>query len=177
MKKGSKQEQDQKARKEVPLTADEKLKKKTEEFGLKFWITKTIMTLALLLALTYVVQVWLGIELVGLTLQAIFIALSFGFFHELLHFMTARRLGYEAEWWRTTLRMGFIIDSGDKSKEQWEKDNNAIAIMPYFFVIPVAVAVLVLSAVTRQYGFAVGSIATLLLHIYSFFREGEDVEE
>ena len=177
MKKGSKQEQDKKKREEVPLRADIALKEKTEEFGARFWIIKTISMLVLLLAVTFFVQIYVDIEIMKYTVQAIFVALCFGFFHEFLHYHVARKLGYEVEWWRTALRMGFNIDSGDVDKKKWEKDNQSIAIMPYIYILPMALTIFVVGMILKEYGYAVGALATLLLHAYSYHREGEDVAE
>jgi hypothetical protein len=71
--------------------------------------------------------------------------------------------------------MGFNVDSGDRPMEQWNKDNRQIALAPYYLVIPIATIFLVVGLIFQEWGVVLGCSATLLMHAFSFTKEGKEV--
>jgi fatty acid desaturase len=178
MKKGSKQEQDQQSRQteeKLPDKVRHSIDKADEALGIKFWVTKTIIMFGLLIGVLVFLDTYLQFDILIIGLTGIIIALVFGFFHEVMHYWKAHQLGYEVEWWRTTFRMGFNVDSGDRPMKQWNKDNTQIALAPYYLVIPIATIFLVVGIIFQEWGVVLGCSATLLMHAFSFTKEGKEV--
>jgi len=147
----------------------------TEEtdLGLKTWITKSIMTLLILLGIIYVVQLYFDMPIMIDTILAITIALAIGFTHEGLHYRQAVKLGYKPKWYREKITMGFIISHHTK-RSVWLGHKKKIARAPYVVLVPVSVVILLLGLYMSSLGLTIGGVAGLLLHGISWPMEGKD---
>jgi len=143
------------------------------ELGLKIWVTKTIMTLLILLAIVYLVQFYMDVPILVDTILAIIIALAIGFTHEGLHYWQAVKLGYKPKWYRTAIMMGFIITHHTK-RNVWMEHKKKIARAPYVVLVPISLLLLISGFFMNQLGIMIGGVAGLLLHGVSWFSEGKD---
>jgi len=143
------------------------------ELGLKTWITKSVMTLIILLGVVYVVQMYFDLPIMIDTITAIIIALTIGFTHEGLHYRQAVKLGYKPKWYRTKIMMGFVISHHTK-RDVWMVHKKKIARAPYIVLVPVSLVILLAGWYIGSLGVMIGGIAGLLLHGVSWPMEGKD---
>lgn len=143
------------------------------ELGIKKWIVKSVSVTIILMVLVFAIQQFLMIQVLVDTLLAITIVLSIAFVHEALHYYEAVKLGYRPKWWRTRFRMGFEI-SHHSERGKWLVDKKKIARIPYYFAIPVSVALIPIGYVLGFYGIMIAGIGSLILHGISFPLEGKD---
>jgi len=148
--------------------------KDEEKIGLKTWISKSIMTLLILLAIVYLVEFYMEMPILVDSILAIIIALCIGFTHEALHYRKAVKLGYEPKWYRTKIMMGFEITHHTK-RSIWMKHRKQIALAPYVVLVPVSIILIVVGVYYNYLGILIGGIAGVLLHGVSWFFEGKDV--
>ena len=141
--------------------------------GLKMWISKTITTLLILLAVVYLVQLYFDVPILIDTILAITIAIAIGFTHEGLHYWQAVKLGYKPKWYRTKIMMGFEISHHTK-RVVWLVHKKKIARAPYVVLVPVSLVILLAGIYFNQFGLMVGGIVGLLLHGVSWPLEGKD---
>lgn len=106
------------------------------------------------------------------TLLAITIVLSIAFVHEALHYRKAIKLGYNPKWYRTRFKMGFEI-TPHTNRKKWLKDKKQIGLAPYYFAIPVSVALLVIGFYFNSIGIFVAGVGSLILHGISLPSEGK----
>jgi len=141
--------------------------------GLKTWITKSVLTLLLLLAVVYTIELYTDFHIVVHSIIGIVIALTIGFMHEGLHYLKAKKLGYETEWFRTKMSMGFTI-SHKSNRGQWRIDKKKIALAPYYALVPVSIIILLIGIYLGHLGIGVGGVAGILLHVIGWPMEGKD---
>lgn len=146
-----------------------------EEVSFKHWIIRSIMTGAILFLIVGIIDYWTDFDIIIHTLLAITITLLIGFTHEGLHYYEAIKLGYEPKWYRTRLTMGFEISHHSK-RDQWMIDKRKIALIPYYYLVPLSIIILVIGIYFLYYGIIVAGIAGLLLHAISFKKEGVDIK-
>ena len=154
---------------------EEKIETEDEvpELGIKKWIIKSISVTILLLMVVYAIEMFFDIPLIVDTLLAITIVLSIAFVHESLHYWKAVQLGYRPRWWRTRFRMGFEI-TPHSNRSKWMKDKIKIAHAPYYFAIPVSIALIPIGYFLNYYGIMIAGIGSLLLHGISYPSEGKE---
>lgn len=146
------------------------------ELGIKKWIVKSLSLTIILLMVIYVIEEITHIALLVDTLVAILIILSIAFVHESLHYYQAVKLGYRPKWWRTRFKMGFELIP-HSNRRQWVEDKKKIANAPYYFAIPVSIAILLIGLYFNLYGFIVAGIGSLIMHGLSYPSEGQEKEK
>ena len=70
--------------------------------------------------------------------------------------------------------MGFDIISSNK--ESWDKNKKQIGHAPYKFILPIAFAVTFVGVLLNSLGVTAAGVASIVLHVYTFSREGKDIE-
>jgi len=150
------------------------MREEGDEINFKKWLTKTVLSAITLLLVILLVDRYINIGLFTESLVAISISIFLGFVHEGLHYAEAKKLGYEPTWFRTKFRMGFTINSHSK-RQDWIKDKKKIALIPYYFLIPISTILIAVGLLISSPGIAVAGIATLLMHGYSIRKEGIDI--
>lgn len=150
------------------------MREEGDEINFKKWLSKTAITAITLLLVILLVDRYINIGLFTQSLVAISISIFLGFAHEGLHYAEAKKLGYEPTWFRTKFRMGFTINSHSK-RSNWIQDKKKIALMPYYFLIPISTVLIAVGLILDSPGVAVAGIATLLMHGYSIRKEGIDI--
>ena len=116
------------------------------------------------------------------TILALVIALALGKFHEVLHALKAKQLGYRVNkisWWKNEVDIAVSEDNPDSKK---------IARFPYLINVPIGFILsiigfygilqiypLVVFNYDMSLGVLVGGVATLFLHALSVKFEGKDV--
>jgi len=107
-------------------------------------------------------------------LIALVIALVSGKFHEVIHYVVARRLGYKVN------SFSLWKNEVDVAIEPTDPNYKKIAVAPYLFFYPFGTVMLLLGIYLFPsdlfLGFLVAGIAILFLHTLSFFYEGKDVK-
>jgi len=158
-----------------------------ENINFKHWLSRTIIVSILLFTLVGIIDRYLGWNILVTTMLAITIMLIIMFLHEFLHYYQAKKLGYEVIWWRTKWRFGFDTDT-DK-KQQWRLDQEKnlsikqrkqrnvsdvrkIATLPYYVIIPLSISIIILGFTLKINGIYYAGIASILLHVISYKKEG-----
>jgi len=108
------------------------------------------------------------------TIIALVITLVIGKLHEVIHMVTAQRLGYKVT--------GFKLWKNEVDVDIKPDDPNfrKIANAPYYIMIPVGIALTIVGLFLYPGEFFLGifiaGVATLFLHGLSFLVEGKDVK-
>jgi len=158
-----------------------------KEINFKHWISRTILVGMLLIVIIYGIQIYFQLELVVIALVAITVAIMFGLFHELCHYLMAIKLGYIPVWYRTTMMFGFDIDTHNKTekqkqkdlklsprqlKEQNVKDSLRVGRFPYLVALPFSIVFLIMAIIIKNYGIIIGCVAIIMFHIIGYKKEG-----
>ncbi len=143
--------------------------------GLRKWVTKTILTGLLLIAIVYYIEFYFDVPVVVDTIIGITIVLFLGFLHEWLHYWQAVKLGYEPKWYRTRFTMGFEI-SHKSARGKWLKDKRKIALSPYVVIMPLSFIIVFIGYVIGNIGILIAGVASILLHIITYKKEGVRVD-
>ena len=149
-------------------------KEEEDELGIKKWIFKTISMVVFLIILVLMTEWMFDVQIISEALIAIAVVVPLGFIHEGLHYREAIKLGYKVKWYRTKLTMGFDIISTDK--KTWNTHKKQIGYAPYKFIIPIAIAITFVGWLLNSLGVTAAGVASIVLHIYSYSREGRDIE-
>jgi len=153
---------------------EEKEELQEDRLNVKHWIIKMVEVTVALLILIYVAEIYLQLPLLRETLIAFMIVLSIGFTHEGLHYYQAVKLGYKPRWYRTKLMMGFEITHHTK-RSVWMEHKKKIARLPYIFLVPISIVILIIGIYFNSLGASVAGIGSLIMHGASWFKEGVDV--
>jgi len=167
----------------------------TEEKGLdinfKKWITKVVLLMIILFMLTYGIQQYLQITILLDIMITLIATLMLFFLHEYLHFVTALKLGYKPEWYRTRFMMGFDIDTKDRTeraidrerglsskekKKKHIKENKKIAIAPYTICVPLSLVCIILGYTFAVNGLIYAGILGIVGHIITLPMEAKVLE-
>ena len=166
------------------------MREEGDEINFKHWLSRTILVGVTLSLLVGVIDRWFDVDLLEQTILAIMITVMVGLFHEYLHYRVAIRLGYKPVWWRTKFRMGFSIDTENKTEERMEKDKKLsvkerkkrdvqdtidIGKAPYHVIMPIALLIGVFGVLTHNWGIAVAGLITIAMHMYTYKKEGKEV--
>jgi len=170
------------------------MKQEGEEINYKHWLSRTIFVGIILTMLVLVIDRYFDVDLLEDTILTIMITLLLGFFHEYLHYRKAIALGYKPVWWRTKFRMGFSIDTDIKTEERTQedkklsikeqkkkniKDTHIIGVAPYKILVPFSILALILGTYLwfeyQSFGLLIASIASLIMHTYTYNKEGKEV--
>lgn len=158
-----------------------------EEINFKHWLGRTIMVTILLFSIVGIIDRYFGIELLVTTTLAITIMLMIMFLHEGLHYYKAKKLGYKPIWWRTKWRFGFDTDTNEKEEWRLKEDKRLsikerkkhnvddireIATIPYKFIIPLSFIIILSGFFFQINGLYYAGIASIILHLISYKREG-----
>ena len=140
------------------------------------WILKFIQSVFMfVILLLFVYYIYPGPGYAFDTIIAIAIVLILFLFHELLHYIKAKKLGYEVEWYTTTFMAGFEIDKRSR-RQKWIKDKKQIGLFPYYFIIPASIVILSIGIIISNLGISIAGFASLLLHGISFSLEGKEIQ-
>jgi hypothetical protein len=145
-----------------------------EELGIKKWIVKTTLMVFFLIALVLMVQFFFDVKILTDSLIAISIVVPLGFLHEGLHYWETKKLGYKVKWYRGKITMGFDVISDNKT--DWEKNMKRIGRAPYKFIMPIAISIAFVGWLLNSLGVTVAGVASIVMHIYTFSREGKTIE-
>lgn len=145
-----------------------------EELGIKKWIVKTTFMVFFLVILVLMVQAFFSIPILTDSLIAVAIVVPLGFIHEGLHYLEAKKLGYKVKWFRGKITMGFDVISDDTTN--WEKNMKRIGRAPYKFIMPIAISITFVGWMLNSFGVTVAGVASIVMHIYTFSREGRTIE-
>lgn len=146
-----------------------------EPASLKLWITKTIGTMAILIALVAVIQQYFGFNILTDVIISFIIILLFFFSHEFLHYYKAIKLGYKDKitWYRTRMSkktplptMGFEIDI---SLRKHRDHKLAIGKFPYYFMFPAAFLLLIIGYILSNISISITAIVIIVFHVISYF--------
>ena len=139
------------------------------------WILKFIQSvLTFVILLSFVYYIYPGSGYAFDTISAISIVLILFLIHELLHYIKAKKLGYEVEWYTTTFMAGFDINKKSR-RQKWIEDKKQIGLFPYYFIIPASVIILLIGIITSSLGISIAGFASLLLHGISITCEGKEL--
>jgi len=141
--------------------------------GIKTWIMKSVMSFILLILIAFIIERYTGYLIVTHSIIAIAIALSLGFLHEVMHYWKATKLGYQPKWYRTTFRMYFEVSS-HSNRKSWREDMKKIGIAPYYVVVPLSFAILIIGLSIQHLGIIIGGLGSIILHLVSYRKEGEE---
>jgi len=151
--------------------ADEDRIKKRLTF--KHWMIRTVLIGIILFSLVLTIEHLTGTTIFLHTIIAVTIVLLLGLLHEGLHYYKAVKLGYKPKWWRTTFRMGFTIEHDNINT--WKQDRDKIGKIPYVFIIPISIVILIIGVYFNYLGIIVAGVGTLLLHAFTYRKEGREL--
>lgn len=137
------------------------------EVNLKHWISRTVILAVIFVFLIAITEYTFSIPLLSNALMAIAISVILGLAHEYLHYHQAVKLGYKPEWYRTRFTMGFEL-SHHSDREQWRKDKKKISLLPYYVLLPVSVAILVIGFYLDIWGIWLGGVMGIVLHTIAY---------
>ena len=137
-----------------------------DSLGLKQWIIKTVILLAIFTGLISVTQIYLHVDILSNTLIAIAISLVIGFTHEYLHYHQAVKLGYKATWYRTRFTMGFEVSHNKNAK--WYQDKKKISNLPYYVLLPTSIVIFIIGLYINIWGIWVGGVLGIILHTIAY---------
>jgi len=176
------------------IIGGDNIREEGENINFKHWLGRTIMVGIILVLLIGIIDRYFGALLLVEAIKAMLLAIMCGLLHEYLHYRKALQLGYRPVWWRTRMRMGFVIDTHDKTEEQQQKDSqlsnkalkrqnvkdtHLIGRAPYKIILPLCLVFLIIGYVihiqTEQWGVLVGTFAVIVMHLYTYRLEGIEV--
>ena len=132
------------------------------------------MMSALFIAVTVLVDMYIGMDILTTAIGTVFVLLAIFFLHEYLHYKKAKQLGYEVKWYRTRFLMGFEI-SHHTNRKTFMKHTQMIGRYPYYFLAPLTV-LLVLVGIVLNIQFLIFSGAlSAVFHLITWFQEGKEV--
>lgn len=167
-KKRDKKEEVKKEREEIDIT--DRIKKK---LTFKHWLNRTIMIAIILFVIVYMVKWYIGENFLWHMIVGVYVMFCVGFMHEGLHYYKAVSLGYTPKWWRTTLKMGFTIEH--HSLKTWKEDKKKIAYIPYYVLMPLSIAIIVIGYYYNFMGLMIGGGGSIILHTLTVAKEGREV--
>jgi Na+/H+ antiporter NhaD/arsenite permease-like protein len=164
------------------------MKEVGEDINFKHWFGRTVMLSILLFTLVGVIDRYFGTEIFVVALITVTIMLIILFIHEGLHYYKAISLGYKPIWWRTRVRMGFDIETEDKTEERKKKDSvlslkerkqndvadiRRIAVFPYYFIIPLSFSLFILGFFFNIDALMYAGATSIILHLITYKKEGK----
>jgi hypothetical protein len=110
------------------------------------------------------IELWFLLEQI---IIAILFSMAVGKFHETIHLITAKLLGYKVKYFKLW-RNETDVDIQD-TDPNWKK----IARAPYYVMFPLGV-VLIIVGWYYSLGLFVAGIGTIIMHLVTFNLEGKD---